>query len=538
MKHLLRILLLATFVANSNLTFSQLHDHTWILGAQYGTFGQHNNAGLIKIPFSEGEMLDFEWVNDSLNYFPYSFNYTGTIMSDAEGDLVFYYNGFQIRDHFNQVPIGGDTLNEYWFWNSFTGSFNNGIPIKQSSLALPVPGYEDEYIILSTTADIDFINIGQVVANKIFVHRVKNTVSGLDVLYSNNTILNDEKLTPGGLTAVRHANGRDWWVMFGRVSDNLEYLEGFYQYLLTPYGLEYQQYNAFDFPVYGYGSGQFCYNQDGTKMIMATVRLYTHPFNLIIFDFDRCTGVISNMIIKESLEDGISTGCAVSPNNKYLYVSNAFQVYQYDLEAEDIFATEQLIGEVDPSILHPFFIAIAGNAQLAPDGKIYFANGNSTTALNVIHYPDSAGLASGFEQGGFELGVYNFRTIPNFPNYCLGAMEGSPCDTLGWTYDNCKVDSMVSVQEVAATDNYKLQIHPNPSTGATTLSLPEAGRLSVYDLQGRLMQQTFISSAELELNYHGNYTLHTTGLPAGMYVVVHYGESGEVYRGKLAVVPY
>jgi len=57
-----------------------------------------------------------------------------------------------------------------------------------------------------------------------------------------------------------------------------------------------------------------------------------------------------------------------------------------------------------------------------------------------------------------------------------------------------------------AANKYKLQIHPNPSTGTTTLSLPEAGRLSVYDLQGRRMQQTVISSAELELNYHGNYT--------------------------------
>jgi len=537
MNYLLRILLLATLVANSNLTFSQLHDHKWILGNQGHTIGQHNNAGLIKIPFHEGEMLDFEWVSDSLNHFPFRFNYTGTIMSDADGDLVFYYNGFQIRDRFNQVPIGGDTLNEYWYWNSFTGTMNNGMPIKQSSLALPVPGFEDEYIIMSTTAALEYINIGQVIADKIFTHRVKSTVEGLDVIYSNQSLLNGERLTPGGLTAIRHANGRDWWINFGRVNAGLEYLEGMHQYILTPNGLDYYGFQNFEFPVYGKGSGQFCINQDGTKFIIAINRLTNHPFNLIMFDFDRCSGEFSNMIIKESLEDGISTGCAVSPNNKYLYVSNAFQIYQYDLEAEDIFSTEQLIGVVDTAILHPYFITIAGNAQLAPDGKIYFANGNSTTVLNVIHHPDSAGLASGFEQGGFELGVYNFRTIPNFPNYCLGALEGSPCDTLGWTYDNCKVDSVVSVQEVAAADKYKLQIHPNPSTGATTLSLPEAGRLAVYDLQGRLIQQRVISSAELELDYKGNYPLHTTNLPAGMYVVVHYGESGEVYRGKLAVVP-
>jgi len=100
-----------------------------------------------------------------------------------------------------------------------------------------------------------------------------------------------------------------------------------------------------------------------------------------------------------------------------------------------------------------------------------------------------------------------------------------------------EADRKISVNEPEKLTPYKLRIHPNPNKGATTLSLPEAGRLSVYDLQGRLIQQTFISSAELELNYKGNYTLHTTGLPAGMYVVVHYGECGDVYRGKLAVVP-
>jgi len=537
MTQILRILVLVIFVTNTSIIFCQFHDHTWILGNQGNTFGQHVNAGLIKILFSDGEMLDFEWVSDSINHFPYRFNFTGTIMSDAEGELVFYYNGFQLRDRFNQIPIGGDTLNEFWFWNSFTGTLNNGIPLRQSSLALPIPNVEDEYLIMSTTSDINFLNEGVVIADKIFLHRVKKTPSGLDVLYSNYTILDDNRLAPVGLTSVRHANGRDWWIMFGKVHTNLEYLEGFYQYLLTPNGLEFQQYVAFDFPVYGLGAGQFCYNRDGTKLIMASTRFTTEPFNIVIVDFDRCSGVFSNWLQTQGPMIGDRNGCAVSPNNRYLYVSNYLEIYQYDMEAEDIFSSEQLIGEVDPTIGSPNFVAIAGNAQLAPDGKIYFANGSSTTALCVIHHPDSAGLASGFEQGGFELGVYNFRSIPNFPNYCLGALEGSPCDTLGWTYDNCKIDSVVNVQDVVEAQLGNLSIHPNPTSSTATVYIPGPGRLAIYDLQGRLLRQEALTAYQLDSPSTHELQIDTNTLPAGMYMLVFYADDGYIYRGKLGVVP-
>ncbi|HMX40726.1 MAG TPA: PKD domain-containing protein, partial [Saprospiraceae bacterium] len=56
---------------------------------------------------------------------------------------------------------------------------------------------------------------------------------------------------------------------------------------------------------------------------------------------------------------------------------------------------------------------------------------NGIRYLHVIDQPDEAGTACGFRQQGIELPTVNQSSIPNFPNYRLGPLDGSPCDTLG-----------------------------------------------------------------------------------------------------------
>jgi hypothetical protein len=51
--------------------------------------------------------------------------------------------------------------------------------------------------------------------------------------------------------------------------------------------------------------------------------------------------------------------------------------------------------------------------------------------LHVIHSPDEPGEACQYQQHGITLPTYNSKSIPNHPNYRLGPLDGSPCDTLG-----------------------------------------------------------------------------------------------------------
>jgi hypothetical protein len=71
--------------------------------------------------------------------------------------------------------------------------------------------------------------------------------------------------------------------------------------------------------------------------------------------------------------------------------------------------------------------------QLAPDGKIYLATGNSTRYMHIIHQPDVRGVGCNLEQHALHLDRFNFYSVPNYPNFRLGREVGSACDTLYYT---------------------------------------------------------------------------------------------------------
>ena len=171
-------------------------------------------------------------------------------------------------------------------------------------------------------------------------------------------------------------------------------------------------------------------------------------------------------------------GVAFSSNSRYLYVSSVLDVYQVDTEAPDVVSSLTLIAEWDSTYSPgPPFATLFNAAQLAPDGKIYISTGNATDKLHVINQPDSLGLACDLVQNGITLPTYWFNSLPNHPNYHLGALDGSPCDTLNLA---------VNEQDVLLN----LSLYPNPNAGVFTLTFapqPEAGVLEVYDLHGRLV---------------------------------------------------
>jgi hypothetical protein len=84
-----------------------------------------------------------------------------------------------------------------------------------------------------------------------------------------------------------------------------------------------------------------------------------------------------------------------------------------------------------------------GLHQLAPDGRIYIVNGHNNFVLHVIDRPNEYGKACRPRQNGFRLPTLTNRGTPNFPNFRLGPIDGSECDTLGidnvpwawWRYD-------------------------------------------------------------------------------------------------------
>jgi hypothetical protein len=217
----------------------------------------------------------------------------------------------------------------------------------------------------------------------------------------------------------------------------------------------------------------------------------------------RCTGELSNGVQDTIIDYAIVGGVAISPNSRFLYASSYQYVYQYDLNASDVLATKDTVAIYDGFIgWNPtrFFMP-----QLGPNGKIYISATGSNAYLHVIENPNQLGEACNVNQHGVELATGNHYTIPNFPNYRLGALEGSPCDTLSVTTTDFEVLES------------EIQIYPNPNNGEFFLEanadFGNDAKVQVFNAAGQLVYESnlppFARRIEVQL----------TTLSGGLYLI-------------------
>jgi hypothetical protein len=413
---------------------------------------------------------------------------TSATITDPNDNLLFSTNGVFLADCFGDTLMNGTGLNP----STYTSSYPEGFAISQGCLILPKPEAPGIYYLLHGTID----ELQTSLAHYLYLTTIDMSLDGgLGGVVTKNQVLISDTLNSGRITAVRHANGRDWWIFCHKVNTNT-----FYRLLLTPDGVSLHGTQSVGV-IRPRDSGQVCFSPDGSKFAY-----YWGQFNqdLEIFDFDRCTGLFSDpvqILINDYNQMG---GVAFSPNSRFLYVSSVMDVYQFDTDADDIAASMVHIAEWDSTFSpYPPFATLFDIAQLAPDGKIYIGTGNSTDKLHVIHDPDEPGLACNIEQHGIDLPRYFSNSLPNHPNYHLGPVDGSVCDSLGIN------TGMVEGAFQAAVNAY-----PNPSKGQFTLSYPaqpSAGVLEVVDLQGRVVYKARLAA------WSQVHTVDLAGQPPGLY---------------------
>jgi hypothetical protein len=229
------------------------------------------------------------------------------------------------------------------------------------------------------------------------------------------------------------------------------------------------------------------FSPDGTKFAFFYA-IHTMQGGLDVFDFNRCTGVLSNPVhVNIPQSTGLSGGMAFSGNSRFLYAANITELYQFDMASTNIAASQQTVAVWDsfysPS---PPFATLFEMMLLAPDGKIYVTTGNGTRHIHLINNPDSAGLACDVQQHAIQLPHYYNNGLPNHPNYFLG------CDsTLG-----CLCASTVGEQELNPPHGAGLAAMPNPTDGPFTLQFDVQsinGSLEIYDVMGKLVFKDYVA---------------------------------------------
>ena len=184
------------------------------------------------------------------------------------------------------------------------------------------------------------------------------------------------------------------------------------------------------------GVGQAHFSPDGMKYAKFSGINNVVGNYIYLYDFDRCTGLLSNpKVYNDTTVPNQTGGISFSPDGNILYHFASHNIYQIDANSESsedmalsrTFVADQ--GTFRDTIKNFIFFPRYFQGQLGPDGKIYIV-GNQGRIVTTIGNPDIVGENCNVVQGKVLLPTLNALSLPHFPNYRLGPLEGSPCDTL------------------------------------------------------------------------------------------------------------
>jgi hypothetical protein len=338
-------------------------------------------------------------------------------ISDAGGQLVLYTDGNTVWDGANTVVASG-LLGD----RSCT----------QSAIIVPDPGHLRRYYVFTTGERLTNNHVNGI--------RIDTGTSPWAVTPLSSVLTLPATGSPTEkLTAIQHANCRDFWVLTV-VQDtgdppNQNLLRVF---LVTPSGV---QHISPDLPMnahvedIGYLKG----SPDGKRIALANFLDHT----VLVYPFDHSTGTIdpSQLVtitvppIKK--HDRLPYGVEFSPSGNLLYFSvvdnppgdpqAAGYVYQYDLIAGTLFSAPAWIHQNADQAEYAL-----GALQRGMDDRIYIAQ-DGEDRLGVIENPDVPGTGCNLTFGALTLtpGSRCWMGLPNLipnPCECACTCEEGNCD--------------------------------------------------------------------------------------------------------------
>jgi hypothetical protein len=458
-----KYIILILFGSLSLLGISQKYDNIWTMGYGDYTIGDSLMSG-VNIDFSNSPPTfearpRYQWIITT----------NASICSPTTGKLLFWSNGQHIVNKQDSVMQGETGFNPGELTNI---NPNHGGRIPQSVMILPSPIDTNIYYLFHSSGMIWTPNY---CPDKFYYSVVDTRLdSGRGAVTELNHQLLNDTIDMGAISACKHANGKDWWVLIKDHETNT-----YIRFLLQ----DERVYGPFKQSIGPIFQNQDCANislfsPDGKKY----ARLNTCDGKIHLFDFDRCTGLLSNLIVL--IDTPALGGIAFSPNSQVLYKTANVYSYQFDLSAVNIQASRTLIATWD-GLSYPQNAGGCsfGQPLLAPNGKIYITNIQGCNRLHVIHFPDSLGLSCHFAQHDLYIQRLDSNFPPNYPHFRLGA-DTTACYGLG-----------IEKEEGIGKE---VRLYPNPASDKLTFEFGkvlQTADIAIYNDMGSLVLAQVVHNA-------------------------------------------
>lgn len=193
-----------------------------------------------------------------------------------------------------------------------------------------------------------------------------------------------------------------------------------------------------------------------------------------------------------------------------MYVSNRVNLNQYDLQSDNIQDSTR-IHTFDPLEYNQISFL-----ELGPNGKLYGSTwGGGNPILHVINRPDKKGDSAEFVYGGQPTLTVNSSNLPNMPNYRLGVLAGSGCDTI-----------VTGINDIHTLNDVRIQ--PNPADKFMYTEMPMQGNYT-FELLNEA-GQVVMSKQTRQVDI-----FNTEDLPSGVYFL-QVKDNNKVVTSKQVVV--
>ena len=416
-------------------------------------------------------------------------------MCDSKGDLLFVCNGYKLFNKYNKLIENGDSFGNYnWPASASVGYYGTSRMgrLHSAMVALPRPNYPNQFYLFNSHMNYDTLRLkGQ-------DHYYNLYYSIIDMNANNGygkVIVKEKLITKGSfnlsIAACKHANGRDWWLVFAdRFYDSSKLINKVLVKSDTIFSIP-----STDTLKYSWWARGTNFSHDGRYYAYASQQ------GLHVYNFNRCTGKLSNMRVANypiSTDTANAEVPCFSPNNRYIYMPMNYSMYQYDVESN--FENSAIRVAKTDSFREAYFYNISGftSCQITPDKKKLIVSSAATRYYHVIDSPDKKGIACNVKLNAIHLPTISYA-IPHFPNYTLGA-------------DTCYTNS------IQYNTKQDFAIYPNPAHDKITIQFEESLRkntsLYITDIIGRVVFQQNLkpSIKEFEISTidysNGSYNIY------------------------------